>query len=225
MLAVVAVGISLVVYSRNERLHPAIVGPTATDNWQSALAVDICGVVQPNLAANPNLTAVGIRTFGNGLVDADPGAVATGSAAYEGANATLGKFASSYPGFTLTDSRLTLPVKGAKTYSNGDRCAAAAGSKAGAGTLVAKVWASPTSAGRLITSGITKIHLANGEMITVAFVPAGASIPVPSSRSALLQALGTAPVSSTTAAPAASTTTTAPAASTTTTAPSKTGKG
>ncbi len=211
MLAIVVVGVSLVVYSRNERLHPAVVGPTATDNWQSALAIDLCGTIQPNLPASPNLTSVGIRTFGNGLINSDPGAVTTGSAAYEGANATLGKFASSYPGFKLTDTSVTLPGKGAKTYKNGDRCPATSGTAAGPGNLVAKVWSSPTATGQLVTSNLTKIHLDDGEMITLAFVPSGAPIPVPSSRAALQQALGTASsTTTTTAAPGSTTTTQSP---------------
>lgn len=204
IVLIVAAGVSLVVYSRNEKLNPAVVGPTATDNWQSALAVDLCGVVQPELAANPNLSSVGIRTFGNGLINTDPGAVSSGASAYEGANATLGKFASSYPGFKLTDTSITLPGKGAKTYRDGDRCTAANGSPAGAGTLVAKVWSSPTATPQLVTGSVTGIHLGNGEMITLAFVPTGASIPVPASKGALLQALGTSSgPSSTTATTAA----------------------
>lgn len=188
MALIVVAGISLVVYSRNERLYPAKVGPTAADNWQVALALDICGKVEPALAANTNLTTVGIRTFGNGLIDVDPGAVSTGASAYEGANATLGKFASSYPSFTLTDTSIKLPGKGAKTWTDGDRCS---GPLAGTGTLQAKVWSSPTAQGQLVTGGLTKLHLENGQMITVAFVPKGAAIPEPPSRTALLQALGT----------------------------------
>src|SRR5271169_2254667 len=65
MVAICAIGISLIVYSRNERLHfnqvAAPEGPSATDNWTAAFAVDICGKVQPNLPANSNLDATGIR--------------------------------------------------------------------------------------------------------------------------------------------------------------------
>ena len=80
MVVIVVAGIGLVVYSRNELLHPAVVGPTATDNWQVAFAADICGTVQGDLPANSNLTSVGIRTFGNGLIDVDPGVVTTNPA-------------------------------------------------------------------------------------------------------------------------------------------------
>ncbi len=74
---------------------------------------------------------------------------------------------------------------------NGDRCTVAAGHLKGSGTLMAEVWSSPTSTGQLVTTGIPQLHLGNGEMITVAFVPKGSSIPEPPSRTALLAALGT----------------------------------
>ena len=217
MVVIVVAGIGLVVYSRNELLHPAVVGPTATDNWQVAFAVDICGTVQGDLPANSNLTSVGIRTFGNGLIDVDPGVVTTNPAAYEGANATLGKFASSYPGFTLTSTSIHLPVKGARTWKNGDACTAAAGPLHGAGTLQVETWSSPRATGNLFVGDPTKVHLDNGEMITVAFLPKGASIPEPASRTALLQALGTAVPSSSSA-----TKSTLPASSTAPTSSTKT---
>ena len=196
MVLIVVAGIGLVVYSRNELLYPAIVGPTATDNWQVAFAVDLCGTVQADLPANPNLTSVGIRTFGNGLIDVDPGAVSTGAAAYEGKNATLGKFASSYPGFTLTSTSIRLPGKSSRTWKDGDACASSAGPLHGAGKLEVETWSSPSAAGVLVTGDPTALHLDNGEMITVAFVPAGAVIPEPPSKGALLQALGAASSSS-----------------------------
>ncbi len=227
LLLIVVAGVSLVVYSRNERLNATVVAPTASDNWQTALSVDLCGVLQPDLPPSSNVATVGIRTFGGGVINTAPGAAGASAAAYEGANATLGKFASSYPGFTLSDTSLRLPGKGAKTYANGDHCGAAGGSRAGKGTLVAKVWSSPTATPQLVTTGITGIRLTNGEMITLAFVPAGAPIPVPSSKGALLQALGgtNASSSTTTTVPASSsTTTTVPASSsTTTTVPASSG--
>ncbi|MCU1493017.1 MAG: hypothetical protein JWO62_781 [Acidimicrobiaceae bacterium] len=203
MVVIIVAGIGLAAYSRNERLHPATIGPTASDNWQVALAIDICGTLQANLPANSNLTSVGIRTFGNGLINVDPGAVTTGASAYEGVHATLGKFASSYPSFTLTSTSIKLPTKSSKTWANGESCT---GPLKGAGTLEAKVWSSPTATGHIVTGDLTKLHLSNGEMITVAFVPKGASIPEPPSRSALLAALGTGS-SSSTSTPASTTTT------------------
>ena len=110
MIAIVVVGVGLIAYSRNEALHPAAakVGPSLTDNWQAALGIDICGTIKPNLPVSTNLASTGIRTFGNGLIDAAPD-VSSSPAKFEGAKATLGLFAKNYAGFTLTATESRLP--------------------------------------------------------------------------------------------------------------------
>ena len=72
LLVICLVGVSLTVYSRNERLYPASAaqtteGPTKSDHWHVALAFDICGKLQPDLPANTNIATTGLRTFGDGL--------------------------------------------------------------------------------------------------------------------------------------------------------------
>jgi hypothetical protein len=190
----VVLGTSLVVYSRYENQHrksaatkPAV-GPTASQHWQMAYAIDICGTVQPPLAPNSNLSSVGIRTYGNGLIDINPSGVATASNAskYEGAKATLGLFASSYPNFKLTDDSIQLPGKKTQ-WINGVDCP---GAKSPVGHLEAMVWPSTTAKGHLLTTSIVGYHLTNGAMVTIAFVPAGTKIPEPSSKAALITALG-----------------------------------
>ncbi len=196
LAGIVLAGASLVVYSRYENMHrtakptAAAVAPTASDHWQMAYAIDICGKVQPALAPNTNLASVGIRTFGNGLIDIDPGAVTTiaDRAKYEGAKATLGLFASSYPGLKLSADSIKLPGAKTTTWTSGVDCP---GSKSPVGHLEAKVWASPTATGHLLTTSIPDLHLTNGAMVTIAFVPAGTAIPEPPSKSALIAALGT----------------------------------
>ena len=250
LAAIVIAGVGLIVYSRNERISAATIGPTATDDWQVAYSIDICGTIEPNLPANSNLSEVGIRTFGNGLINIDPGAVSTGASSYEGSNATLGKFASSYPNFALTDSTISIPstattsastttttstpatstttakksTAGSTTtsttstttttttipptvYATGESCTKKAGPLTGKGVLEAEVYSSATASPALVTSKITSLHLSNGEMIAIAFVPAGAKVPVPASRSALLAALGT---SSTSSGSSATTSTSSP---------------
>jgi hypothetical protein len=215
MLAIVILGAFLVVYSRNEALHPntaAAVGPSATDHWYAAYAIDICGAVQAPLPANSNLTTVGIRTFGTGLIDINPGAT-TKPANFDRKKATLGLFASSYPKFTLTSTSIRVPGKLPLTWANGAKCT---GALKGKGTLVAKVWTSTSDQHpKLVTSDIPAIRLTNGQMITIAFVPSGASIPVPPSRATLITTLGGTTGSSSTTSTAATTTTT-PATTTTT---------
>ena len=280
MVVIVVGGVFLIGYSRNERLHQASasVAPTKTDNWHAALAIDLCGTVQPNLPANTNLSTAGIRTFGDGVIDVDPGAVSNPSA-FTGTHATLGTFIATYGnGFALSSTTLTMPAKGSATTSSsattpassGTSKTSTAGSKAagsksvtsttsathkaktkavvssttpakttagssttpakttagssttslpattttlakvakgksyvdghscpsttktpGTAHLVAKVWPSPTGKPQLVTSNLGAIRLTNGEMITLAYVPSSATIPVPASRSTLLSDLGT----------------------------------
>ncbi len=269
MVVIVVGGVFLIGYSRNERLHQASasVAPTKTDNWHAALAIDLCGTVQPNLPANTNLSTAGIRTFGDGVIDVDPGAVSNPSA-FTGKHATLGTFIATYGnGFALSSTTLTMPAKASATTSSsattpassGTSKTSTAGSKAagsksvtsttsathkaktkavvssttpakttagssttslpattttlakvakgksyvdghscpsttktpGTAHLVAKVWPSPTGKPQLVTSNLGAIRLTNGEMITLAYVPSSATIPVPASRSTLLSDLGT----------------------------------
>jgi hypothetical protein len=194
LAVIVVLGTSLVVYSRYENQHRTTVatkppiGPTASQHWQMAYAINICGTVQPVLPPNSNLGTVGIRTYGNGLIDINPGALATvaDQPKFEGAKATLGLFASSYPGFKLTGDSIQLP--GQKTnYINGVDCP---GAKSPVGHLEAMVWSSPTAKGHLLTTNLVDYHLTDGAMVTIAFVPAGTKISEPASKSALITALG-----------------------------------
>ena len=194
---IVVLGVGLIVYSRHERMHAtkAAEGPSATDAWQSAIGFDICGTVQPALAASTNLTTVGIRTFGNDIINTEPSAAKT-PADFEGAKATLGLFVKDYSGLTLTSSSLQLPGKTEHLWRNGDKCGTTAGK------VQTKVWSSTSAKGTAYAGDPTKLHLTNGQMIMVAFVPNGASIPVPPSKEALLVALGK-PVPTSTTTPAA----------------------
>jgi hypothetical protein len=219
MVLICVIGISLIVYSRNERLHPVVKateGPTATDVWQAAIGFDICGKLQTDLPASTNISTVGLRTFGNGLIDIDPGASTT-PADFEGKKATLGLFVKDYQGLTLTSTSLKLPGTGQKLWKNGDKCGKTASS------VQTEVWSSPGGKGKLVTGDPTKLHLTNGQMITVAFVPKGTTIPQPPSKSALLTALGstTTASSSTTSTTTAVTTTTKASSTATTAAKSK----
>lgn len=194
MAVIVVLGVSLVVFSRYENLHrkattsSTAIGPTATEHWQAAYAIDLCGTVEPALPANSNLATVGIRTFGNGLIDINPGAIQTGASKFEGKKATLGLFASSYPNLKLTSTSIKLPAAKATNYYNGVDCTAS--KVKGVGKLQVKVWSSPTAKGKILTGDPLTYHLTNGAMITIAFVPVGTPIPVPSSKAALISSLG-----------------------------------
>ncbi|HXZ82430.1 MAG TPA: hypothetical protein VED84_01610 [Acidimicrobiales bacterium] len=198
MLVIVALGCVLVVYSRNEALRTtSSEGPTASDNWYAGLAVDICGKIEPNLPASTNFGSTGLRTYGDGLINASPGALTSGASAYEGSKATLGLFAKKYSGFTLTATKLHYPGKGQRTWKNGDRCVGVAKGK---GRLSAAVWTSSTATTPTIVADPAKIHISNGEMITVAFLPPGTAVPAPpaATRATLVEALTGSSGSSTT---------------------------
>ncbi len=179
LVGIVILGTLTVVYSRYERQHAAsktaasTAPPTATDHWFAAIGFDLCGKMASNLPQNSNLAKVGIATIGNGVIQIAPGS-APKPAAFEGANATLGKFASSYPGMLLTATKLRLP--GQRLYTNGDAC----GNKHG--RLIVRVWKTFTlanSAGKIQSGDPRSIKLENGQLITVAFVPVGTTIPKP----------------------------------------------
>lgn len=171
MAAIILIGVVLVVYSRHERLNPANaasgVAPTTTDHWQQALAFDICGTLQPNLPANPNEKTAGIYTAGDGNIHVQPVDSST-----TGHKATLGKFAQLYPGMVLTSTSLRYP--GGSLHRNGQKC----GDKAA--SVQVKVWDSPTSTtGHVVAGNPADLLLENGQLITIAFVPSGTSIPKP----------------------------------------------
>jgi hypothetical protein len=212
-----ALGVFLIVYSRNEYLHPyhaPAVPPTASDHWYAALGIDLCGKMQPNLPANPDFSSVGIRTAGDGVILVAPGAVSN-SSSYTGKHDTLGTFASSYTGMTLTSTSLQLPGKA--LLKDGDRCTAKLGPLSGAARLAVETWSSPhAKTGTVYRGDPTKLKLLNGMMVTLGFVPPGTRLPEPPSKSALLGDLNGTAVSAPPTTPTTTTTTLAP---TTTTKP------
>jgi len=221
---IVLLGVALVVYSRYERQHPpAAVQPAIGSHWFSAVAFDICGTIEPNLPANPNeaTAAPGLHTAGDGVIQVSPA-----KAADAGANATLGRFVDLYPKLVVNPTSVKLP--GSRTYVNGQKCPAGTPDAGRAGQVQVKQWPSfapPGSNHPTEPSDPTTLKLADGQLITIAFVPAGTNIPKPPATviTALLQdrssqatTSSTVPATSTTTTPK-STTTTAAGTTTTTT--------
>jgi hypothetical protein len=184
LVLIVLLGVASVGFSRYQVQHPPKpTPPTVHDHWHEAYAIDICGKIQPNLPQNPNLQVAGIHTHGKGVIHVEPFSVAN-PGPFEGHNATLGRFVRSYPGLTLTSSELGYPKK--RTWHNGDRC----GTKPG--RVQVKVWNSLADTTGHTVANPDKLLLENGQLITVAFVPAGAPIPRPphAAVKALLAAMG-----------------------------------
>jgi hypothetical protein len=219
LLLIVLVGLVSILYSRYEDQHPAAgTEPTVGSHWYAALAIDICGTVQPNLATNPNAASdPGLHTDGDGVIRIEPT-----KAADAGNNATLARFVADYPKFGLTSTSITIP--GEKARTDGQVCPKLtpdAGKKA---KVLIKVWSSATSqVAPITTTDPASVKLASGQLITIGFVPAGTDLPKPSSTTiaTMEQSISTAGSTTTTAPLTATTapgaTTTAPAGATTTT--------
>ncbi|HTT87617.1 MAG TPA: hypothetical protein VMF60_09635 [Acidimicrobiales bacterium] len=217
LFLIVLLGVAFIVYSRYERLHPSAgTPPTVGSHWYAALAVDVCGNVQPDLASNPTGTSTpGLHTDGDGVIRIEPT-----KAADAGNNATLARFVEDYPKFGLTSTSLTVP--GQKARKNGQKCPKQTPDAGRPGTVQIKVWPSSTAPGvnhPTTTTDPASVKMADGQLITIAFVPTGAAIPKPNATAitTMLEAISTS--GSTTTIPAtsvpAATTTTAPGATAT----------
>lgn len=173
---IVVLGVALVTWSRHQReqvLNAAAHGtpPTLGDHWHEAFAFDLCGTMEPDPPANNNLTTAGLHTHGDGNVHIEPI-----SAADTGHNATLGRFVQLYPGMGLSSTMVQYP--GLAAYHNGQKC----GSKPG--YVQVKVWDSPTAkTGHVLKGNPGNLRLKNGQLITIAFLPKGSSIPKPAAQS------------------------------------------
>jgi hypothetical protein len=219
-LAVICiVGLLLIAFSRYERTHATASSsgpPTTSQTWYAALGIDICGKVEPNLPANTTKASTGFVANGDGVLT-----IAPKTSAESGANATLGKFVSGYKGLELSSSSLQYPGKPLMT--NGDVCAKGTPDAGKPGVVIVVSWPSFESKGHgTETSGAPQdLLFANGQLITMAFVPATATVPKPPALA--IEQLITSVTQgspSTTTTPGATTATTAP--TTATTAPSTT---
>jgi hypothetical protein len=128
MAVVVALGIFLVAFSRNQELSR---GQAATkvaprinqDHWHSAFSIYICDHFLPNIPLFES--SDGIHTHGDGVIHVHPFTPAA-----SGNNATLGFFVKAVPGgFKLSPTELQVPkISGdnnaldAKDWHNGDKC-------------------------------------------------------------------------------------------------------
>ncbi|HMD44859.1 MAG TPA: hypothetical protein VKG43_01770 [Acidimicrobiales bacterium] len=198
---IVVVGLLSVFYARYEYQHaaPAAAGqPTTAQTWYSAFGFDICGTQQASPPANSNSSLVGIYTTGNGLMTIHPkGPSETGS------NATLGKFVSNYPGnqMTLTANAIGAPTS--RLYRNGQTCPKGTPDAGKSGVVTVRYWTGPLAtnkSGRVVTGDPRNLKLTNGQLITMAFAPAGTTIKKPPTAAiaALLPALsGQAPTTTT----------------------------
>lgn len=106
LLLVVVLGVSLVVYARNDRRNDDLGGvPQIGDHIHQAIAVNVCGEFLPDIPEFE--TPIGIHTHGDGVIHIHPF-----SQLGVGANATLERYLKDIRDdgnidFSLSDSKLT----------------------------------------------------------------------------------------------------------------------
>jgi hypothetical protein len=231
LVLIVLLGIGSVALARHNytKVSPTV-APIIGQTWHAALAFDICGTVEPAVAATASGSTNGLTTTGSGVL-----LIAPKTSAEAGNNATLGKFASEYSTIKLTNTSVMYP--GGTDYKNGQKCAKGTPDAGQAGVVRVRSWtlsaASKKSGSQVkllgghYSSKPADLKLLNSQLITLGFGPSSKDLSkVPATTEvALLQAIeGTsAPATTTTTtAPATTTTTTAPATTTTTTKPTTT---
>jgi hypothetical protein len=229
LVVIVLVGVASIALAKyNYNQTPTVVEPTVGTSWNAGLAFDVCGTMEPALAASPTTAKTGLTTTGNGVL-----LVAPKTASEAGNNATLGKFADGYTGLTLTNTTLKYPSATSTAvpeYTNGQKCGTGTPDAGKIGVVQARAWVISTKTGKnneeVETGGVTTLKPANlkflnRQLITVGFAPEGTALPKPPASTilALTQVLsgGQAPVATTTttAAGGVTATTTAPPATTT----------
>lgn len=156
-ISIVVILGSIILVTSREGLKPASAeAPTTKDHWHTAYGIYICKSFVPPLNDRGTDT-LGIHTHGDGLVHTHPfSARATGS------GATFGKLADQ-TGLKLSATQIGVP--GQKTRKNGDKC----GTKKG--VVKAVVWKNASAKGQFVGGNPRAIPLAQGEIITLAFVP------------------------------------------------------
>jgi hypothetical protein len=211
LAVIVVVGVLLIGYSRYELVHPHVSSagaPTTSDTWHAALAFDICGTTEPNLATSPS-SATGFTTDGTGVVT-----IAPKNSSQTGGNATLGAFVKEYPGLQLTENLVRYPGKAVMT--NGEDCPKGTPSAGKPGYVQVETWKNyADKTGTRVSGNPSSLLFTDGQLITVAFLPAGSNVPQPPAATvnSLVNAQSSGTTTSTTAAPTS--TTTAPVTTTT----------
>jgi len=176
LAVIIIVGLALVGLSRYQLTHRSTNAsgpPTTQQTWYAGLAVDVCGTIQPNLPTSTNSATTGLTANGNGVVTIHPK-----NSSETGANATLGRFVANYKGLLLTNSTLQYPGK--QVYNNGDICPKGSPDAGKPGVVIVYSWPNFTSKLGSETPGDPqKLLFQNGQLITMAFVPANTTVPKP----------------------------------------------
>jgi hypothetical protein len=184
MTAIVVLGLASIAYSKYELVSGK---PKSSSSSSSKLyagfAVDICGQIQPSLGPTSTKKTLPVTTTGSGVIQIN-------TKASGGSHPTLGDLVSATHGMVLTPSKLHMP--GAKkTWSNGDRCPSTSkaekaldvtSSKAAAGKpgyVRVVTWKNDLATKSTVVKDPSSLVLHANEMVTIAFLPKGVSVPKP----------------------------------------------
>ena len=140
--------------------------PRVGDHWHAAYGVYDCTRLIAPFGDSMARSASGIHTHGDGLIHLE-----VSSSRYTGPNANIGAFADGV-GLEVNDDRLKGP---GVSRQRGDRCGQ------DRGTVQLAVWdGADDEAPTLITDGIAEYAPQDGQLVTLAYAPAGSPIPKPS---------------------------------------------
>jgi hypothetical protein len=180
MVAVVALGATLIFLSRGERAEAE--APLLNDHWHAAYGISVCGQFLPALGDVKQDTS-GIHAHRDGLIHIHPF-----STRYTGEGANLGSFADQV-GVTLQDDLLQTPGTG-PLANDGGKCGEEPA------VVQVKVWDGPgDEEGRLLEGDFADYAPPDGSLVTVAFAPVGTELPKPPSAGTVPQDVpGAAPV-------------------------------
>jgi len=194
--AVVVVGILLLLLTVSED-DPVAVGPVVGEHWHAAYGINNCGTFVPNLVDIQPDDPTGIHTHGDGLIHMHPF-----SSRVSGTGANLDTWGL-MTGLELTDTS----IKAAGIdVENVDDC------DGQPGVVQMKVWSSVADeVGRVVTEDLADYNPQDLELVTIAFLPAGADIPKPPAAAiaSLDNPVDLAPTSTTTSSTTTTSTTTA----------------
>lgn len=157
---IVVLGVAAVVASRGDK-EPSE-GVQLGDHWHAAVGVNICGTWQPDLPEYHN--AVGVHSHGDGLMHIHPS-----STSGTGSRANLGLyFGDAGDDYDVSTSMIEY---GGKSYENGDTCPE--GKKKGSVRWSVN--------GKERTGDPAKFAPKDGDVVAIAFLPAGQEIGTPPS--------------------------------------------
>jgi hypothetical protein len=138
--------------------------PILGDHWHAAYGIDICGEWLPPLR-DVVRDETGLHTHEDGLVHLHPF-----KTTYTGDRATLNAWGETV-GVEVGDGTLTLPDR---ELTDGDDCGGEPG------TVQVKVWDSPSAPeGRVLDTDPGDHAFADGEVVTIAFLPEGEEVEQP----------------------------------------------